>query len=299
MDGTMRRLVLPLLLSSIAGCGSRPPASPGDAAPGSDGVAPGPRWAELDGRRVRYVEAGTDDPALVLVHGWASDKRVWQPHIGPLSAAHRVLAIDLPGHGESDEPAAAYSMDLFARGIAAALDGAGIVRVVLVGHSNGVPTVRQFYRLYPARTLGLVLVDGPLRAMLDEARAQRYLARFRGDDFREHVGAFLDGMPPYELTPQWVAALREMATAQSQAAVVGGLAAAVDPAIWGEDPIGCPVLMINAQQPAWSVEYEIFVRSLVPDLDYRLLGGVSHFLMLDRPQEFNALVEEFVGGIGS
>jgi pimeloyl-ACP methyl ester carboxylesterase len=54
------------------------------------------------------------------------------------------------------------------------------------------------------------------------------------------------------------------------------------------------VLMILAKQPAWSAEYEQFVRSIVPDLDYQVWENVSHFLMMEQPEKFNRAVETFV-----
>jgi pimeloyl-ACP methyl ester carboxylesterase len=271
----------------VAGSSCRSP-----DAPPPPGVT---RRAELDGVGVSYLDAGSAADAIVLVHGWSCDRRVWSPLVPGLAESHRVLAVDLPGHGASDEPVGPYGMDLFARGIAAVLDHAGVARAVLVGHSNGVPAVRQFYRRHPDRTRGLVLVDGPLRSMIDEASGRAYLERLDDPAYREQVLAFIDSMPTFDLDADRLAAIRAMAGEQSRRAVVGGLAAALDPEIWTADTIGCPVLVLNAEQPAWDADYVAFVRRIAPEVDYRVLPGVSHFLMLDRPEEFNARVLEFAG----
>lgn len=68
----------------------------------------------------------------------------------------------------------------------------------------------------------------------------------------------------------------------------------LDPELWRPDKITVPVLMILAKQPFWNAEYETFVRGLVPDLDYQTWEGVSHFLMMDKPNEFNAAVTAFL-----
>jgi pimeloyl-ACP methyl ester carboxylesterase len=52
--------------------------------------------------------------------------------------------------------------------------------------------------------------------------------------------------------------------------------------------------MILAKQPAWSAEYEQFVRGIVPDLDYQAWDGVSHFLMMEKPERFNSAVVAFL-----
>ena len=88
------------------------------------------------GIRVRYVEAGRGSP-VVLLHGLASSKAVWWNNIGPLARSHRVIALDLPGHGDSEKPQIAYdaeSMIEFMRGFIEAL---GLQRAALIGGSLG------------------------------------------------------------------------------------------------------------------------------------------------------------------
>jgi len=70
------------------------------------------------------------------------------------------------------------------------------------------------------------------------------------------------------------------------------------PEIWRPDKINVPTLMILAKQPAWSADYERFVRDLVPGVDYQVWEGVSHFLMIDKPQEFNAALAAFLAKNG-
>src|SRR4051812_10526701 len=68
--------------------------------------------------RVVYESRGSGEPALVLVHGWTCERSLWAPQINAFSAKYRVIAIDLPGHGESDKPEdVIYDSKLFARGV--------------------------------------------------------------------------------------------------------------------------------------------------------------------------------------
>ena len=260
-----------------------------------DGRVPGrEKRARLDGREVSYLDTGSGERAVVLVHGWASDRRVWNEQVAELSRGYRVLAVDLPGHGGSQRPSRAYDMNLFADGIAAVMDDAGVERAVLVGHSNGVPSVRQFWRRYPQRVAGLVLVDGPLKQMMTAEAAAPYLEAFAGEDWKERVAGFVKLMPDSGLSEEAMELILEMALDQPRDAVVGGLQAAVDDGIWSEEPIAVPALVVNAAQPAWSADYRAFVHRLVPGVDYRTWERVSHFLMLERPTDFNAALEEFL-----
>jgi pimeloyl-ACP methyl ester carboxylesterase len=72
----------------------------------------------------------------------------------------------------------------------------------------------------------------------------------------------------------------------------------LDPELWRPDKITVPVLMVLAKQPLWTPEYENFVRGLVPDLDYQIWDGVSHFLMMEKPAEFNAALVAFLAKHG-
>lgn len=245
-------------------------------------------------KRVNYVDTGGGDEALVLVHGWACDLRVWENQVASLSEHRRVIAIDLPGHGESEIPDGRFSMDLFARATAAVMDNAGVQRAVLVGHSNGAPVIRQFSRLFPDRTLALVVVDGPLKKMISAALAESMKKRLSAETFREIVAGFVDQMPGAGLEQQTRQRIRAIAVSQPQEAVLGGFLAAADSAVWEPDPIEVPLLLVLATQPSWDEEYLAFVKSLAPQAQIEVWEGVSHFLMMERPGEFDSLLERFL-----
>src|ERR1041384_7402169 len=90
------------------------------------------RFAPFAGHRVHYESYGVGDEALVFIHGWTCDLTFWRGQ-APVYQSHRSLLIDLPGHGESDKPAGAYPVELFARGVEAVLKDAGVTRAILVG----------------------------------------------------------------------------------------------------------------------------------------------------------------------
>ncbi|HLQ38309.1 MAG TPA: alpha/beta hydrolase, partial [Planctomycetota bacterium] len=188
--------------------------------------------APLDGGDVAYSDQGQGPTTLVFVHGWCCNRTVFAAQLADplLARGRRLIAIDLPGHGDSAEPRAAYSMDLFARAIAAVLDDAGVQRAVLVGHSNGTPAIRQFYRRYPQRTAGLVLVDGTLQSFFTEpAQWEQFLAPLRGPDWQQRAADFVDAMLAPVHSAEQRARIRAMMLAASQRTMVGGMEAAVDP----------------------------------------------------------------------
>jgi pimeloyl-ACP methyl ester carboxylesterase len=252
------------------------------------------RSVTLDGAKIHYTDYGAGENALLFVHGWACDETFWSGQAPSLGAKFHVITIDLPGHGQSDKPQIAYTMDLYVRAIDAVLRDAKVNAATLIGHSNGTPVIRQFYRKFPEKTRGLVIVDGALRPFGDKAMMEKFVARLKAPNYEETAGKFVDNIT----SPIQDAALREKIKAgmlrTPQSVAVSEMEATLDAELWKPDKVNVPVLMILAKQPAWSAEYEQFVRSIVPDLDYQVWENVSHFLMMEQPEKFNRAVETFV-----
>src|SRR6185295_6178223 len=75
---------------------------------------------------------------------------------------------------------------------------------------------------------------------------------------------------------------------------ISAMTAMADEKIYAPDPIKVPVLAILAKSPFWAADTESFLRTLAPDLEYYMWDGVSHFLMIDKPQEFNQTLQAFL-----
>ena len=67
-----------------------------------------------------------------------------------------------------------------------------------------------------------------------------------------------------------------------------------DEKLYAKDPIKVPVLAILAKSPVWTEDTESFLRSMAPNLEFKMWGDVSHFLMMERPKEFDQAVQEFL-----
>jgi pimeloyl-ACP methyl ester carboxylesterase len=252
------------------------------------------RYASLDGARIHYQSYGKGREALVLIHGWTCNLDFWRELIPDLSQRSRVIAIDLPGHGQSDKPQIAYTMDLFARAVDAVMRDAGVKRAVFVGHSMGTPVMRQFYRKYPQKTLALVIVDGALRPYGDKKTMDGFLAPLRGPNYKEAGAGMLTGMAGPNLAPELRARIQSSFLSTPQYVLVSAMEGMVDESIWGSDKINVPVLAIMAKSPFWPANIEQLYRSIAPQLDYQMWDGVGHFLMMERPKEFDEAVIAFL-----
>jgi pimeloyl-ACP methyl ester carboxylesterase len=252
-------------------------------------------FAKVDDIRVHYKSLGEGETALVFIHGWTCDLTFWRAQTAESNGLMRMLFIDLPGHGQSDKPKVEYTMDLFARATDAVLQDAGVQSAVLVGHSMGVPVARQFYRRYPKKTLALVAVDGALRPFSTKKEDHdRVIGAYTGPDYKDKIGSAANAMFAKGAPDELRKAAREAMQRAPQHVVVGALKGMLDPAIWKDDEIKVPLLVILAKNPFWSADYEKYVHKLAPQVDYHVLDGVGHFLMLEKPQEFNQLLDQFL-----
>ena len=251
------------------------------------------KFATLNGAKIHYQSYGQGSDAFLLIHGWSSNLTAWSYQIPELAKRGRVVAIDLPGHGQSDKPQLSYTMDHFAAAIDAVMKDAKVERGVLLGHSMGTPVVRQFYRKYPKKTIAIVIVDGGLRPFGDKAMRDQFLAAFRSPNYKE-AGTQMFG----QMTPMLSAEDKQKALASfnstPQHVLVSAMEAMNDEALYTTDKINVPVLAILAKSPFWPADTEQFLRSLAPDLEFVMLEGVDHFLHLEKSKEFNDTVIAFV-----
>src|SRR5260221_4338334 len=191
------------------------------------------RFPSLDGARISYQSYGKGREALVLVHGWTCSVGYWRDLIPDLSKRSRVIAIDLPGHGLSDKPQVAYTMDLFARAVDAVMRDAGVKRGVLVGHSMGTPVARQFYRKYPQETLAIVIVDGALRPFGDKKLMDGFIAPLRNANYKEVGAGMLAGMSGPSLSPELRERIQASFLKTPQYVLVSAMEGMADESIWG------------------------------------------------------------------
>ncbi len=118
-------------------------------------------FLDVNGLRIRTVVAG--DPAappLVLLHGYPTSADLWRGCIPALARRRRVLAPELPGHGESDKPLDVdYDLGFFVPFLNAFADAAGLPRFALVAHDLGGMVALGFAARHPARLTRLVVMD--------------------------------------------------------------------------------------------------------------------------------------------
>lgn len=125
-----------------------------------------------EGVKLAYEERGAGEPAFVFVHGWTCDRTFFAPQAAHFARRHRVVSVDLRGHGESDKPEGPYPIAAYADDLAHIIDHLGLGEVVAVGHSMGGTAVLQLAAAYPERVAAIVMVDPAAFAFAPEVRAR-------------------------------------------------------------------------------------------------------------------------------
>lgn len=256
--------------------------------------APKSNWAKFGENKIHYYDLDNKKQtnAIVFVHGWTCNADFWRDSMSAFPDT-RVIAVDLIGHGKSDKPKADYTMEYFAKSVESVLKEAKIEKAVLVGHSMGTPVIRQFYRLYPEKTAALVIVDGALRMFAPKAQIEQFMAPLKAN-YKQVSAKFIDGMLQPIKDEKLKTEIRTAMLATPDYVAVSAMDGMYDEKLYAADKINVPVLAILAKSPFWAADTEQFFRSLAPNLEFQMWDGVSHFLMMEKPAEFNKTLKAFL-----
>jgi len=241
---------------------------------------------------IRYHAAGKGDPALVFVHCGGCERGFWDGQVAHFSATHRVVALDLAGHGQRGGGRKDWTMPAFGQDVVSVVEALGLKRVVLIGHSIGGPVVLEAARRMPGRVAGLVLVDTLVHfeQRLAAEEMEKFLSALQAD-YRAKTTAYVSQLLFSASTPEPVKA-RVLETVLSGPQEIG---VAVVRSSLAYDPlpalreIKAPIRAINSDLFPTNVEGN---RRYVPGYQVAIMKGVGHYLMLEQPEAFNALLAE-------
>ena len=244
--------------------------------------------------RIR-VEAGGSGPAtpVLLLHGLAMNLTTWRAQLEHLWVSRRAAAFDLPGCGESDPPSDGdYSLAARARTVAAVADALGYDRFVIVVHSYSGLVAGKYAAENPGRVAGVLLADGALDPGTWPAGMVAGIAQSMRDDWDDAIAKGFT--PNLALASDEVRAAAFAALeATPRESVIAGFAG-----LAGHDARGT---LARYPGPKLSIAAEVMdepnaVHHTIP-IPLRLMKGVSHMLMMDRPEEFNRLLDGFLDGL--
>jgi len=250
-----------------------------------------------DGTPISYEIYGTGEPTLVFVHGWSCDARYWREQLAHFAMNHRVVTLDLAGHGHSGMTRSKYTMRAFGEDLKAVTETTGSRRVILIGHSMGGSVISEAARLMPNRVLGLIGIDTleNIEYPMTRQEFEKTVAPLK-TNFQTGTRHFVGEMMSSHTDPalrEWI--LSDMSAAPS-AVALSAMNEMMSQYITGEaasifDEIRIPVITVNGD--LWPIDYEANRRHMF-SFDAIVLKNADHFLMLNRAREFNRALEKAI-----
>jgi pimeloyl-ACP methyl ester carboxylesterase len=248
---------------------------------------------DRDGVRLGFDDVGKGE-SVVLVHGWGCNRMFFKPQVDALSAHHRVISLDLRGHGTSDAPEQDYTMQMFANDISWLCGKLDVHKPIVVGHSMGGTAVLELAALYPDVVKGIVLIDSllfPPASFVDQLKP--VAEALYTDDYRailrQVAGAlFIASDDPAR--KEWILSAMESTPQHVLASAFANHVTEYDAS---DAAVRCrvPAAYIGAARPLGDVAklkikcHEVLISQTL---------GAGHFLTLEAPDQLNAMLMRFI-----
>ena len=252
-----------------------------------------------DGVPIHYSVQGKGEPALVFVHCWSCDRHLWDNQVAAFAKNHRVVTIDLPGHGESGQQRKKWSIEEYGQDVKQVVTKLDLKRVILVGSSMGGPIALEAARRMPERVVGIVPVDTLQNAdqKIPPEQLENILKQLRAD----YKGTVTSMMNQFFFAPGSPVAVKNRVINEAVSRPPD-LALAILEAVMGYDQaqglsgVKVPIHAINSDLNPTNLEVN---RKYAAQFDVAVIKGVGHYPMLEDPARFNALLTEAIAALSN
>lgn len=234
-------------------------------------------------------DGGTGGIPLLFVHSFGGSTQQWQEQLKQFRKTRRALAVDLPSHGSSPAPQdGIYSIKRWADELNDFTAKLQLDKFILVGHSMGGSASIALAAKYPEKVAGLVLEGTP--GKMKPEQAQQIIGALESDKYDEvmddYMKKLLAGARP-ETEHDEMAGMQKLSKDNILKIIKASFD--YDPTADLEKYKG-PVLILDKKmdpQPG-------SLQSLFPSLTFKMFEGTSHWIQMDKPAEFNEVIEEFL-----
>jgi len=241
-----------------------------------------------------YDDAGTGEPAVVLIHGWAFGNRSHLvPQFEHLAENRRVILLDLPGQGGGDPAPPGFGFHDCTAAIGGVLEATGIQEAVVCGHSFGGRLAVEVAASYPQRIAGAALLD-PVLLFPAPVREQATMlaSAFESDGWRSalerYFSALLSPFDPPEVRSKVLEELAEVPRALAVQVMRAGMSGDGSEAL---AEVRCPVLVIRRRETPHDVPR---LQELQPEAWVGQVVGTGHWMTLSVPDQVNAMLDRFL-----
>ncbi|KAA9002119.1 alpha/beta fold hydrolase [Paenibacillus spiritus] len=237
--------------------------------------------------------------ALVLLHGFCGSAYYWEKVVPLLEDRFRVIVPDLRGHGASDAPLGAYSMDQMADDVRDLLDALEIEKAVLLGHSMGGYIALSFAQRHASRLNAFGLIHSTAFPDSDEAKEKRLNAvsaiRAQG------ITSFVDGLVPGLFAPATAESAPELIRRAQEIGYrtppqgAEGAALGMRERPDRRDVVSAsalPVLLVAGEKDGLAPPERVFT-SDKPHVVQALIAGAGHMSMMEAPDQLAEIIRDF------
>jgi len=257
------------------------------------------------GARIRYEDVGRGESALLFLPGWCTSRAVFGPVSSRLSARHRMLSVDLRGHGQSEQGDEDFTSSTLVEDVLAVVQASGARQVVPVALSHAGWLALELRRRLGERVAGLVLLDWivlePPRAFLEAlkglqseswqgSRNSLFRMWLEGVDSEEVIRFVQEDMGAFG-QEMWQRAGREIASAYAREGYPLRALSALSP------PVPVMHLYSQPEDPAYLMAQQSFAADH-PWFQAVKLDARSHFPTLEAPETVALHLERFLSGLG-
>ncbi|MGV1013455.1 MAG: alpha/beta fold hydrolase [Methyloceanibacter sp.] len=251
------------------------------------------------------VKVEGEGPAIVLIHGFGAALDWWDAIAPALAAEHKVIRLDLIGHGGTEAPSDGYTIERQAELVADVLDKLGVDKVTAIGHSMGGEVATALAAAHPALVERLVLIDTPAKAesaakfgLMQTPLWGELMWRFTTqEDFRKAlVHRFAPG---FEVPEKFVADLERLTYTAFHHAHRDGVAYETERPLVERlaalNPVP-PILVIRGSRDKLVGEANAKLFEQVPGATVVTIDGPGHSPMVEAPDQTRALITDFLSG---
>ncbi|WP_170765636.1 alpha/beta fold hydrolase [Ruegeria lacuscaerulensis] len=247
--------------------------------------------------RVAYQEAGRGAP-LVLIHGVGMQSAAWAPQIDALSADYRVIALDMPGHGDSDPLPGNPELSDYVAWLDEIVKALDLGAVYLAGHSMGALISGGYAVSYPEKVARVALLNGVFRRTAEARAAVQVRAeeiRSGSFDLETPLKRWFGDSPAErsacEQVAEWLSAVNHKGYADAYSAFAGGDEEYAD----GFADIRCPLLALTgADDPNSTPAMANSMAEAAPQGRAVVIDGQRHMVNLTAPEQVNAILLDWL-----
>jgi len=242
--------------------------------------------------RIQVDDGGTGGLPVIFAHSFGGSTQQWDAQLEHLRKNRRVIAYDLRGHGASDAPPNDdYTIPSQEQDLAAVVEALALERFVLVGHSMGGSTVISYAGKHPERVAGLMMVGTPGKS--PEELAKPVIESLESTKYQQVMDSYMKQLLSNARPDVHEQVMKGINKIPRQASI------AIIKSVFQFDPAPSlrnypgPKLIVSTtmeKQPhALSNQF--------PDIPNKTIDGTSHWMQMDKPAEFNQILDEFLEAI--